>query len=77
MILYPFPPDSASECGIAGFDEEKKAPAAELYLLAPGAAPPAEFGGGFLFCETPGCRDALGRSRRGQADGFSGSSSER
>ena len=49
MILYPFPPDSASECGIAGFDEEKKAPAAELYLLAPGAAPPAEFGGGFLF----------------------------
>ena len=58
MILYPFPPDSASECGIAGFDEEKKAPAAELYLLAPGAAPPAEFGGGFLFCETPGCRDA-------------------
>ena len=58
MILYPFPPGSASECGIAGFDEEKKAPAAELYLLAPGAAPPAEFGGGFLFCETPGCRDA-------------------
>lgn len=58
MILYPFPPGSASGCGIAGFDEEKKAPAAELYLLAPGAVPPAEFEGGFLFCEAPGCRDA-------------------
>ena len=58
MILYPFPPGSASECGIAGFDEEKREPAAELYLLAPGAEPPAELDGGFLFCETPGCRDA-------------------
>lgn len=58
MILYPFPPGSAAECGIAGFDEEKREPAAELYLLAPGAEPPAEFDGGFLFCETPGCRDA-------------------
>ena len=58
MILYPFPPGSASGCGIAGFDEEKKVPAAELYLLAPGAVPPAEFEGGFLFCEAPGCRDA-------------------
>lgn len=57
MILYPFPSGSASGCGIAGFDEEKKAPAAELYLLAPGAVPPAEFDGGFLFCETPGCHD--------------------
>ena len=58
MILYPFPPGSALKCGIAGFDEKKREPAAELYLLAPGAVPPADFGGGYLFCETPGCRDA-------------------
>lgn len=57
MILYPFPPGSALKCGIAGFDEEKREPAAELYLLAPGAVPPAEFDGGYLFCEAPGCRD--------------------
>ena len=57
MILYPFPPGSALKCGIAGFDEEKREPAAELYLLAPGAVPPADFGGGYLFCEAPGCRD--------------------
>jgi len=49
MILYPFPPGSALKCGIAGFDEEKREPAAELYLLAPGAVPPAEFDGGYLF----------------------------
>ena len=58
MILYPFPPGSALKCGIAGFDEEKREPAAELYLLAPGTVPPAEFDGGYLFCEAPGCRDA-------------------
>ena len=58
MILYPFPPGSPTECSITGFDEEKKEPAAELYLLAPGSVPPADFGGGYLFCETPGCRDA-------------------
>ena len=57
MILYPFPPGSALKCGIAGFDEEKREPVAELYLLAPGAVPPAEFDGGYLFCEAPGCRD--------------------
>ena len=57
MILYPFPPGSALKCGIAGFDEKKREPAAELYLLAPGAVPPAEFDGGYLFCEAPGCRD--------------------
>ena len=57
MILYPFPPGSALKCGIAGFDEEKREPAAELYLLAPGTVPPAEFDGGYLFCEAPGCRD--------------------
>ena len=57
MILYPFPPGAALKCGIAGFDEEKREPAAELYLLAPGAVPPAEFDGGYLFCEAPGCRD--------------------
>ena len=34
MILYPFPPGSALKCGIAGFDEEKREPAAELYLLS-------------------------------------------
>lgn len=58
MILYPFPPGIPSGCGIAGFDEEKKAPAGELYLLAPGEQPPAEFSGGHLFCEQPGCTDA-------------------
>ena len=42
MILYPFPPGSALKCGIAGFDEEKREPAAELYLLAPGAVPPEQ-----------------------------------
>ena len=55
MILYPFPPGSPTECSITGFDEEKKEPAAELYLLAPGSVPPADFGGGYLFCETHGC----------------------
>lgn len=58
MILYPFPSGSSSGFGVAGFDEEKTTPAAELYLLAPGTVPPAEFGGGFLFCEAPDCRDA-------------------
>ena len=58
MILYPFPPGSPTECSITGFDEEKKEPAAELYLLAPGSVPPADFEGGYLFCETPGYSDA-------------------
>ena len=58
MILYPFPPGSASECGIAGFDEKKKAPAAELYLLDFDNTIVPYTTGGFLCCETPGCRDA-------------------
>ena len=58
MILYPFQPDVPFGYGIAGYDEVGRTPAGELYLLAPGAQPPAEFTGSVLFCEAPGCRDA-------------------
>ena len=37
MILYPFQPDLPFGYSVAGFDEEKKTPGAELYLLPPGA----------------------------------------
>ena len=36
MILYPFQPDLPFGYSVAGFDEEKKTPGAELYLLPPG-----------------------------------------
>ena len=58
MILYPFQPGAASGYGIAGFDEEKKCPGKELYLLPPGGMPPAQFRDGWLFCAAPGCADA-------------------
>ena len=43
---------------VTGFDEEKKTPGSELYLLPPGAQIPVEFTGGAIFSETPGCADA-------------------
>ena len=49
MILYPFQPDLPFGYCVAGFDEEKKTPGAELYLLPPGAPIPAEFTGGAIF----------------------------
>ena len=58
MILYPFQPDLPFGYSVAGFDEEKKTPGAELYLLPPGAQIPAEFTGGAIFSEAPGCADA-------------------
>lgn len=58
MIVYPFQPDLPFGYGITGFDEAEKAPAAELYLLPPGAQPPASFAGGAIFCGSPGCADA-------------------
>ena len=57
MILYPFQPDLPFGYSVAGFDEEKKTPGAELYLLPPGAQIPAEFTGGAIFSEAPGCAD--------------------
>ena len=51
MILYPFQPDLPFGYSVAGFDEEKKTPGAELYLLPPGAQIPAEFTGGAIFSE--------------------------
>ena len=58
MILYPFQPDLPFGYSVTGFDEEKKTPGAELYLLPPGAQIPAEFTGGAIFSEAPGCADA-------------------
>ena len=58
MILYPFQPDPPFGYSVTGFDEEKKTPGAELYLLPPGAQIPAEFTGGAIFSEAPGCADA-------------------
>ena len=58
MILYPFQPDLPFGYSVAGFDEEKKTPGAELYLLPPGAQIPAEFTGGAIFSEAPACADA-------------------
>ena len=49
MILYPFQPDLPFGYSVTGFDEEKKTPGAELYLLPPGAQIPAEFTGGAIF----------------------------
>ena len=57
MILYPFQPDLPFGYSVTGFDEEKKTPGAELYLLPPGAQIPAEFTGGAIFSEAPGCAD--------------------
>ena len=58
MILYPFQPDPPFGYSVTGFDEEKKTPGAELYLLPPDAQIPAEFTGGAIFSEAPGCADA-------------------
>lgn len=58
MILYPFQPDLPFGYSVTGFDEEKKTPGAELYLLPLGAQIPAEFTGGAIFSEAPGCADA-------------------
>ena len=58
MILYPFQPDLPFGYSVTGFDEEKKTPGAELYLLPPGAQIPAEFAGGAIFSEALGCADA-------------------
>lgn len=40
MILYPFQPDLPFGYSVAGFDEEKKTPGAELYLLPPARRSP-------------------------------------
>ena len=56
MILYPFQPDLPFGYSVTGFDEEKKTPGAELYLLPPGAQIPAEFTGGAIFHRILGIR---------------------
>ena len=70
MILYPFQPDLPFGYSVAGFDEEKKTPGAELYLLPPGAQIPAEFTGGAIFIEAPHpAARAVGRAGRGRGLG--------
>ena len=88
MILYPFQPDLPFGYSVAGFDEEKKTPGAELYLLPPGAQIPAEFTGGAIFSEAAAptrascsprsrprrTRPGSGRTRRCRAGRWRGTS---
>ena len=76
MILYPFQPDLPFGYSVTGFDEEKKTPGAELYLLPPGAQIPAEFTGARDLQRSAGLRRrthpaarAVGRAGRGRGLG--------
>lgn len=57
MIVYPFQPGMTDGYSITGFDEQRCAPAAELYLLPPGSRPPPGFVG-FLYAQEPDNADA-------------------
>lgn len=58
MILYPFQPGFPLGYSITGYDEARNAPAEELFVLSAGMQPPAQFTGGFLFCEAPAFCDS-------------------
>lgn len=53
MLVYPFRPAQPFGYSLLGFDEETRAPGAELYLLGRGQRLPAAFTGSFAFCDAP------------------------